>query len=61
MIAKLPGENKFMGESLELIVLFQGAEIERLTESLEDYKIKYNIKLNRYNEVSKVELDRHYY
>lgn len=40
MIAKLPGGNKFMGENLELIVLFQGAEIERLTESLEDYKIK---------------------
>lgn len=42
LIAKLPGDNKiFMGEHLELVLLFQGAEIERLIESLNDYKLKY--------------------
>lgn len=40
MIAKLPGTNKFMGDDMEMVILFQGAEIERLTESLEDYKIR---------------------
>lgn len=40
MIARLPGQNQFMGENIELVVLFQAAEIERLNESLEDYKIK---------------------
>ena len=55
LIAKLPGDKKiFMGEHLELVVLFQGAEIERLIESLNDYKLKYK-------ELEKVELDRHSY
>ena len=35
MIAKFAGDNKFMGDNLELVVLFQAAEIERLTKSLE--------------------------
>jgi hypothetical protein len=31
MIAKLPGDKKiFMGEQLDLVCLFQAAEIERL-------------------------------
>lgn len=40
MIEKMPGENKFMGESLEIVLLMQAAEIERLNDSLEDYRIK---------------------
>ena len=55
LIAKLPGDKKiFMGDHLELVVLFQGAEIERLIESLNGYKLKYK-------ELEKVELDRHSY
>jgi hypothetical protein len=34
MIAKIGGENKFMGDNLEIVVLFQAAEIERLSKSL---------------------------
>lgn len=55
LIAKLPGDKKiFMGDQLELVVLFQGAEIERLIESLDDYKLKYKA-------IEKIELDRHSY
>ena len=43
-----------MGENLELVCLLQAAEIERLIESLEEYKLKYK-------EVEKKELDRHSY
>jgi hypothetical protein len=42
MIAKLPGRKNFMGPHLELVCLLQAAEIERLIENLEDYKVKYN-------------------
>jgi hypothetical protein len=36
MIARLPGDKKqFMGSKLELICLFQAAEIERLALNLE--------------------------
>lgn len=42
MIAKLPGDKKmFMGDNLEIVVLFQAAEIERLIENLDEYKLKY--------------------
>lgn len=42
MIARLPGDKKnFMGNKLELICLLQAAEIERLTLTLEDYRVKY--------------------
>lgn len=42
MIAKLPGDRKmFMGDNLEIVVLFQAAEIERLIENLDEYKLKY--------------------
>ena len=30
-----------MGENLEVICLFQAAEIERLNDSLQEYKLKY--------------------
>jgi hypothetical protein len=44
MIAKLPGDKKvFMGEHLELVCLLQAAEIERLCEFLDEYKLKYPI------------------
>lgn len=36
MIAKLPGSrNIYMGDHLEIVVLFQAAEIERLIENLD--------------------------
>ena len=55
LIARIPGDKKiFMGDHLELVVLFQGAEIERLIESLAEYKLKYK-------ELEKVDLDRHSY
>lgn len=42
MIAKLPGDRKnFMGAHLELVCLLQAAEIERLCEFLEEYKLRY--------------------
>lgn len=42
MIAKVPGDKKnFMGDHLELVCLFQAAEIERLCEFLEDFRQKY--------------------
>lgn len=42
MIAKLPGgKARFMGDNLELVCLFQAAEIQRLIENLEDFKQKY--------------------
>jgi hypothetical protein len=45
MIAKLPGDRKvFMGEHLELVCLLQAAEIERLCEFLDDYRLKYHFK-----------------
>jgi hypothetical protein len=41
MIAKMPGDKKiFMGNHLELICLLQAAEIERLCEFLDDYKLR---------------------
>lgn len=41
MIARLPGDKKvFMGEHLELVCLLQAAEIERLCEFLEDFRLK---------------------
>jgi hypothetical protein len=41
MIARLPGETKnFMGDNIELVCLFQAAEIERLIDSLDEYKLK---------------------
>lgn len=41
LIAKIPGDKKlFMGDSLEMILLFQAAEIERLIENLDEYKLK---------------------
>jgi hypothetical protein len=41
MIAKLPGQRVNMGDHLELVCLLQAAEIERLCEYLEEYKLKY--------------------
>jgi hypothetical protein len=42
MIAKLPGDRKiFMGDHLDMVCLLQAAEIERLCEFLDDYKLKY--------------------
>jgi hypothetical protein len=40
MIAKLPGQRKFMGAHLELVCLLQAAEIERLCQFLEEHKLK---------------------
>lgn len=41
MIAKLPGgKSRFMGENLEIICLFQAAEIERLIDNLDDYRLR---------------------
>lgn len=41
MIAKMPGDRKVhMGNHLELVCLLQAAEIERLCEFLDDYKLK---------------------
>jgi hypothetical protein len=40
MIAKLPGNKVNMGQHLELVCLLQAAEIERLCEYLEEYKLK---------------------
>ena len=43
MIAKLPGgKTRFMGENLELVCLFQAAEIERLIDNLDDYRLRYS-------------------
>ena len=42
MIAKLPGDSdNFMGANIELVCLLQAAEIERLIESLDDYKLRW--------------------
>ena len=42
MIAKLPGvKDRFMGDNLEIICLFQAAEIERLIDNLDDYRLRY--------------------
>ena len=47
MIAKLPGvKNRFMGDNLEMICLFQAAEIERLIDNLDDYRLRYLLGLN---------------
>jgi hypothetical protein len=55
MIQKLPGEEKiFMGDNLELVCLFQAAEIERLTLYLNEYVLKYR-------EIERQKLDRHSY
>lgn len=41
MIARLPNDKRPpMGEHLELVCLLQAAEIERLCEFLEDYKLR---------------------
>ena len=41
MIASLPGAKKVnMGNKLEMLCLLQAAEIERLSVSLEDYRVK---------------------
>ena len=41
MIASLPGGEKVnMGNKLEMLCLLQAAEIERLSVSLEDYRVK---------------------
>jgi hypothetical protein len=49
MIAKLPGETKFMGPHLEIICLLQAAEIERLCLFLEEYKVKYKYHYSEYD------------
>ena len=55
LIARLPGDNKpFMGDNIEMVCLFQAAEIERLIEYLDEYRIKYK-------EIERQELDRHSY
>lgn len=42
MIARLPGEKRnFMGDNLEIVCLFQAAEIERLIDNLDDFRLKY--------------------
>ena len=42
MIAKLPGSKaQFMGDKLEILCLFQAAEIERLIDSLDEYRLRY--------------------
>ena len=42
LIARIPGDTKiFMGDHIELVLLFQSAEIERLHESLAEYKLKF--------------------
>jgi hypothetical protein len=54
MIAKLPGEKKPMAPHLELVCLLQAAEIERLSQCLEEFQM-------RLREGERVELDRHSY
>ena len=55
LIARLPGDRKsFMGEHLDVICLFQAAEIERLTEYLSSYKLKFK-------EIERKDLDRQAY
>ena len=55
MIARLPDHSaNFMGHNLEIVCLMQAAEIERLSEYLDEFKIKYR-------EVSRKDLDRHSY
>jgi hypothetical protein len=42
LIAKLPGDRRvYMGDNLEVVCLFQAAEIERLIENLDEYRLKY--------------------
>lgn len=43
-----------MGSNIELVCLLQAAEIERLCEFLEDYKL-------RFREIERSSLDRHSY
>ena len=53
MIAKLPGSKAHsIGDKRERVCLFQAAEIERLIDSLDEYRL-------RYKEVEKKDLDRH--
>jgi hypothetical protein len=55
MIARLPDHSQnFMGGHLEVVCLMQAAEIERLTEFLSEFKLKYK-------ELERRELDRHSY
>lgn len=55
LIARVPGDTRiFMGDHLELVCLFQAAEIERLHDSLREYAV-------RFKELERVELDRHSY
>lgn len=54
MIAKFPNDHhNFMGDNLEIICLFQSAEIERLTEFLDDYKFRYFFQHLRYREIER--------
>lgn len=50
-----------MGDHLDLVCLFQAAEIERLCEFLEDYKLKYHLPQCRFREIERNNLDRHSY
>lgn len=60
MIARLPGaKSRFMGDNIEMVCLFQAAEIERLIDSLDDYRLRYCIVWSRYKEIEKKDLDRH--
>lgn len=43
MIAKLPGKSVPLGDKLEIVCLLQAAEIERLSDSLEEYHVKYEV------------------
>lgn len=55
LIATMPGHKKlFMGDNVEMVAFLQAAEIERLIEYLDEYRIKYK-------EVERQQLDRHSY
>lgn len=42
LIARVPGDKRiFMGDHLELVCLFQAAEIERLHDSLRQYGVRF--------------------
>lgn len=54
MIAKLPGGDSSIGDDLEMMLVFQAAEIERLASYLDTFQLKYK-------EIEKIHLDRHSY
>jgi hypothetical protein len=55
MIARLPEHPpRFMGDNLELVCLFQAAEIERLAQYLDQMTIEMR-------SLERIELDRHSY